>query len=317
MKVRVEDLEANPFREIGKYPIDRKKVEGLKNSIKEKGFFASLPVRKHGDKYQIAAGHHRWFALKELNEEDIEVTVHDYSDAMMIKVMAEENFNWESSPAVLTQTLVQVKKYINAEIAKYKTWEEFSSGQLSISNPLLIESEPAFRKLKGSKGGVGRNTLVTFLGHNWTNRKVRAALDIVNDDTLDKKAIELIPTVEQAIVFKQGVKKYSMPKPVQRKIAEKIVKEGIGKRDIPKEIVKHSAILPMPKEDEGTKVQGLIEDIDIMARSLKNKIMILRKEMELLQIEEIRGVKAWLAKCSLNQLEKEIKRIKEYENEAN
>ncbi|MCK5016910.1 MAG: ParB-like nuclease domain-containing protein [Candidatus Peribacteraceae bacterium] len=314
MKIKVADLEPNPFRNIEKYQINREKVDALKISIEEKGFWASLPVRKHNGKYELACGHHRWFALKELGIEDIEITVEDYSDGRMIQIMAEENLDWSTSPAVTTQTIQTAKKYLDTELAKREDW---NSTDKFISS-LDIENQAA---LGAAKKGVGRDIVLKFLGGNWKRWMVQEALDFIKDFDvyLDKEAIETIPTMMQARKFKQSVKVYETPKKIQRKLAKKIRKEGIGKRDIPK-LVRDNSEKP---QDEGKKdiqlerIKKTIESIDSQSRSLFNSIMNLRRYMKQMEIEEVRGVKVWLAGSSAKKLLNELLRLKECCDEAN
>lgn len=257
MKIKVADLEPNPFRHIDKYPIDRAKVEALKTSIKEKSFWDNILVRPHGNKYQIAYGHHRWIALQELGIKEIDVPTRDIDDATILQIMAEENLNWSTSPAVMTQTILTAKEYLDAELAKYETWEDVRSGVFARAI-LDIKTGQEFAALK--KTGVGRETLVKFLGGNWTLYKVRHALLIIKDENLDQKAVCEIPTMEQARVFRESVKKHEIPKPTQKKIAKKIAKEGVGKRDIPDLVAEHS-LKPVKREKPEPEPLPMLDDV--------------------------------------------------------
>ena len=316
MKINVADLEPNPFRNIEKYQVNREKVEALKISIMEKGFWASLPVRKNNGKYELACGHHRWFALKELGFKEIEVTVEDYSDGKMIQIMAEENLDWSTSPAVTTQTIQTAKEYLDTLLAKYKTWKEARSDK-NIRGAFSNENQWSTPKGRG----VGAETVLSFLGGNWKEWMVKEALVFIKDFDvyLDKEAVEAIPTMMQARKFRQSVKVYDTPKKTQRKIAKKILKEGIGKRDIPK-LVRDNSEKP---QDEGKKdvqlerIKKVIENIDSQSRSLFNNILNLRRYMKQMEIEEIKGVKVWLAGSSAKKLLNELLRLKECCDETN
>ena len=237
MKIKVKDLEPNPFRHIDKYPIDRVKVEALKTSIKEKSFWDNILVRPHGKKYQIAYGHHRHVALQELGIEVIDVPVREIDDSTMLQIMAEENLNWSTSPKVMTQTILAAKEFLDNELKKYahlnRAEHMFSS---------LFSNEGNFQQSK--QRGVGRSILVKYLGGNWTERRVETALQILKDTKLDQQAVCEIPTMEQADVFRRAVKIHETPKPTQKKIVKKIVNDGIGKRDIPAVVAEFSPPIP-------------------------------------------------------------------------
>ena len=247
MKIKVADIVPNPYRKMNQYPIDRAKVEALKTSIQEKTFWDNILLRKRGGKYELAYGHHRWMALLELGIKEIDVPVRAIDDATMLRIMAEENLNWSTNPAVMTQTILAAKEYLDAELAKYKRLE--TSPEIWRG---LFDSQRAFETAKGM--GVGEPTLTKFLGGNWTKHKVGEALKIIKDESLDMAAVRTIPTMEQAKVFRRAVKEHQIPKRTQKKIATKIAKEGVGCRDIPDLVAEHAPIiLPAKKETKKQK----------------------------------------------------------------
>jgi len=253
MKIKVADLEPNPFRKIEKYPIDRKKVEALKTSIKEKTFWDNILVRPHPTKkgkYQLAYGHHRHICLVELGIKEIDVPIRDLDDALMLRIMAEENLAWSTSPAIMTQTILTAKEFLDAELAKYDDLGH--AGEIA---SMIFSTNSQFENCK--KEGVGRHTLIKFLGGNWTDYKIRVALSIINDKDLDQKAVCEIPTMEQAEHFRMAVKRHETPKPIQKEIAKTIVKEGVGKRDISDLVAKFSPPIPNLKKRKQRKIKNI------------------------------------------------------------
>ena len=124
MNVDVEKIDTNPYRNIGKYPINREKVEALKTSIGQTGFWDNILIRPNGNRFQLAYGHHRLVAIKELGIENVDVPVRDLDDATMLRIMANENMDeWRASPAVINETVFAAKKFIDSELAKYETRE--------------------------------------------------------------------------------------------------------------------------------------------------------------------------------------------------
>lgn len=172
MKLKVKDLQPNPFRKIEKYPINRDKVDALKASIKETTFWDNLLARKKNGQIEIAYGHHRLVALQELEIKEVDIPVRDLDDAMMIKIMANENLeDWKTNPAVINETVQTVRDYLNAEIAEGDSWE--TSNNLIRS---LFDSQRAFETVKGR--GVGQNTILKFLGRSWKQWQIQKALEI-------------------------------------------------------------------------------------------------------------------------------------------
>jgi len=226
LKIKIKDLNPNPFRNIERYPIDEDKVEALRQSIESTEFWDNILVCKRGEKYHIAYGHHRLEALKRAEIEEINAPVKKISDDNLIRIMANENMaTWKTSPAVLNETVLAVKTYLDTELAKYETWEELCSDNLIRTN-LGIDSGHAFSKLKDK--GVGRDTILKFLGKGWKKWMIQESLAMIKDDiegTVDRVAIEKFPTLEQAKVFKGSVKKYNIPKEKQGELADKIIKD--------------------------------------------------------------------------------------------
>jgi hypothetical protein len=140
--------------------------------------------------------------IRELGIKQIEAPVRDLDDATMVRIMAEENIEWNTSPAVINETVLAVKKFLDEELAKCETWEGFSSDK-NIRTILVIDSEPAFRKLKGA--GIGRDTILKFLGGNWKQWMVQEALDTLKDETIDREAVESMPTLSHAQTFKKEI----------------------------------------------------------------------------------------------------------------
>lgn len=112
-KVAVSQLRPNPFRELDDYPIDRDKVDKLKESISETGFWGTIVARKKGNAFEIAFGHHRQVALVELQQEGIigksekvDIIVRDLTNEQMIQLMARENLEeWGTNAYIEAQTV--------------------------------------------------------------------------------------------------------------------------------------------------------------------------------------------------------------------
>ena len=112
-KVAISQLKPNPFRELDDYPIDREKVDKLKESISETGFWGTIVARKKGSSFEIAFGHHRQVALVELQQEGligksekVDIIVRDLTNEQMIQLMARENLEeWGTNAYIEAQTV--------------------------------------------------------------------------------------------------------------------------------------------------------------------------------------------------------------------
>jgi hypothetical protein len=122
---RIGDIRPNPFRNIDRYPINRKKVDELKASIGRTAFWDNLVARIGADdKPEIGYGHHRMVALRELFPPDHEISliVRDLDDAAMLHVMADENKDdWAASVEVLKETVRAVRDFLVVSRPKVST----------------------------------------------------------------------------------------------------------------------------------------------------------------------------------------------------
>jgi len=254
MKIQVSTIDTNPFRDMETNPVDRERVDGLRASIKTDKFWGGLPVRKHPTKkgrYQIGCGHHRLIALRENKITSIEAPVVDYTDAQMLRIMINENAEYSTRPKMVISDIRQAKEFLDTELAKYDTLEEFKlAGYISSK---FFQNQQAFASAKrADQGGVGRDIIIAYLGDTWKNKewRVREAVASLkaSNDYLNIKAVEILPTAESSAVFRREVKKHDIPKKQQVKIAKEIVEEGIGKRDIPDTVAKYS-LKPVKQPD--------------------------------------------------------------------
>lgn len=317
MKIAVKDLEPNPFRDFDNYPIDRERVNGLRDSIKLDTFWGGIPVRPHptkNGKYQIGCGHHRLISLQENGVKEIDVPVEILSDARMLRIMINENVEYAARPKLINADVEKARNFLVIELTKYETWEQaYADNDFSIKFP-DIKNAKSFARLKEQH--IGRPTILTYLGKPWEKRAwmIQEALASLKDSEtfLDRQALETIPTMFQARTFRQNVKAYKTPKKKQKILAKKIAKEGIGKRDIPKLVKDHAIVSEEParKNKRLLKIKALVENIDAQSRALYNNIMNLRRYMKQMEIEELKGVKVWLAASSVKQLFKELERLK-------
>lgn len=94
MKVSLERVEYNPYRNLKRYPIDKEQVARLRQSIEDLGFWDNLLIRAHPEKrgwYQLAYGHHRLEAAKDYGITTADLAVRDLDDDQMALIMATEN----------------------------------------------------------------------------------------------------------------------------------------------------------------------------------------------------------------------------------
>ena len=108
MKIKLQDVLPNPFRDMDRYPVNQSKIDQLTRSIESTGFWDNVVARQVGNKVEVAYGHHRLSALKAMYDPDVEFDwiVRDLDDEKMLRMMADENLQeWEHSSAIVRETV--------------------------------------------------------------------------------------------------------------------------------------------------------------------------------------------------------------------
>ena len=135
MRVKLKNVNPNPYRDMGSYPILRTKVDQLKKSIASTSFWDNIVAREDGKGgIQIAYGHHRLTALRELydGEHELDFIVRDLDDGDMLKIMAHENLDeWATDSSIERETVrAVVKAYGSGSIALPKVNQNTSQDKL-------------------------------------------------------------------------------------------------------------------------------------------------------------------------------------------
>jgi hypothetical protein len=261
MKIKLKDLMPNPYRDMENYPIDRVKIESLKNSFDQTGFWDNIIARAVNGKFQIAYGHHRLVMLREkLTPEDkVDIPVKKLSDALMIKIMAKENDNdWGTNVAVTDETVKAAKQFLEEHPEEVK---DFSPGR---------ESYKSKESLKIS----------IFL--DWSEDKVYYSLErlgMIERGEIEKEIIESLPHEKAAKRFVSAVKKHpEVTVEKQRTIANKIIKdESFGEKAINDAFIveKFSTLKKKndTKKEKLIRLETIISDIRIMVDDLSERLI--------------------------------------------
>jgi len=105
---KIRDIKPNPFRNVDRYPIQRGKIDALRESIRTTTYWDNIIARQSGKDVEIAYGHHRLIALEEELGPDKEIIliIKELSNEDMIQIMARENLaEWGTSVTVLHETV--------------------------------------------------------------------------------------------------------------------------------------------------------------------------------------------------------------------
>ncbi len=99
-------------------------------------------------------------------------------------LMANENFEWHTSPAIVLETVKVARDYLNGELRKYEAWEKCYDKNITA---LFAGIKGDFMHCK--KNGVGRAIILKFLGANWKSWMIQdslKALDLIEISTFHR-----------------------------------------------------------------------------------------------------------------------------------
>jgi ParB family chromosome partitioning protein len=119
--VSLSKIDANPCRLLKKYPFIDNKLEALERSMKEPeiGCWEGIIARAATDdgRYEIAFGHHRVQAAKNIGLKEIPLIVRQLDDREMLQFMGRENLDdYAASFMVLLETWEAAEKYVEKDL---------------------------------------------------------------------------------------------------------------------------------------------------------------------------------------------------------
>ena len=188
-------IKPNPFRYMDRYPIQRDKVEALKESFRRTGFWENIVAREVNGEAEIAYGHHRLVALQEELGKKVKVPliIKDLDDGAMLQMMARENMDeWRTSAVVEQET---VRAVVDAYAAGKVTLPEISKD----TKKVVIRHAPSF--VQGDETGAGgqhsytATTIAEFLG--WADQKIHStlsALELIEQQVVKEEHFEGLTT---------------------------------------------------------------------------------------------------------------------------
>ena len=344
MKIKVKDLRPNPYRDLEKYEIDSCKVDALVTSIEETSFWDNIVVRKAGDVYQIAYGHSRLEAIKKVGLKEVDVPVRELDDAMMIKIMANENLDeWKLDPVVINESVRVARDFLWGEFKKAKELKDLPEPllRLKVAKSGVIKKLPNDRYQQLRSSGPGQSIIQSFLGGNWKTWMVSEALLQLREPKEMQEAIEVFGTQTDAHEFRKIVKdhfKDKIPKGKEKTIAKKVAKSieekkeqiqkgkeerrkdgkktdnlrGHGHRDDMKVFTRMAVENISEKEAKLKDIELEIKRFDTRIRAAVIGSIDLNQLLKELDVEQLGGIKSLFVLDNVSELLQELKKTLVY-----
>ncbi len=194
IKLQVSQILHNLYRDITKFPINRAKVDALKESIQQTDFWDNLLCRPAGNEtiaglsamtvgyndegplfeVELAYGHHRLVAIQELGIETISIPVKQIDDKTMLKIMANENKgDWAGDMSVILETVRQARKFLAETVEGFADYKAYTDAGETFF------SKDAFAQIPAQ--GVGFKSIQKFLGETWSAQDIRKTVSVLKD----------------------------------------------------------------------------------------------------------------------------------------
>lgn len=159
-QVPAKDIDPNPFRLLGKYPYNDKKLTTLLRSIKEVGLWEGIIGRRNGNRIEIAFGHHRHKAAMNAKLTHLPIIVRDLTDEQMLKFMGRENLEdynadflvmLETWEAAIGFSFANEKKSEPVDIARLLGWTSTDATGYDKMNQTARACKAAFDLIKAGQ----------------------------------------------------------------------------------------------------------------------------------------------------------------------
>jgi hypothetical protein len=177
--IPLDRLRSNSFRDFELHPIDPVQVAKLQASIKADGFWASVVARPVGDNYEIAFGHHRTEAARQLKMKEAPIEIRDLSDWQMVRMLASENATQRGSTAAAAlDAIAAISKVLALECFRHD-----NAGSVKILTDLK-NPDAANKIWANTRSGEGpgfRCVQALMPEGAYTTAQIQTALGILKD----------------------------------------------------------------------------------------------------------------------------------------
>ena len=330
IKVLLTEIQDNPYRNSESYTYDSNKIRALAESIGDTSFWENLLARKTKEGViQLAYGHHRLMALKQLvaegllDYEEIKLNIRpdtQLTNERMLKIFAQENKDdWGENPQNLCMTVLQLQAHLEGLVAASKDKDQFLKKVGDIG--ALKVDDRSFTRMKNH--GVGASIIAQFLGDTWSRQTIQDALQVIENDEATFKLAQKLPSVTLANRFQKLVTKEISGKGenktvtmfdevTQQKVADKIVKENLTRSEVEEAVKLSKENTDGP--DPLAAIANVVEKKKAKMKAAKEEIAAGRpapkEPVEKIQVAMERVLEV-VQKERVNLKDKDIIRIKE------
>jgi ParB-like nuclease domain len=180
--VPLDQIIANPWRDMALHPIDPDHVVDLRKSIRDHGFFSTIKGRRANGKVEIACGHSRVEAARKAKLESVPIFIDDLDDDAMLRLMTDENATQAGAgPGAVMNEVAAVTRRLVAGLLE-------RNGGATIVAPAIKQAfdntpaiEQAIRRLRNGADAhiaLGERTISRYLGQGDPDQSHRGARQV-------------------------------------------------------------------------------------------------------------------------------------------
>jgi ParB family chromosome partitioning protein len=191
-KCPVEAIEANPYQP--RQDISESDLEGMVNSVREKGIITPLLVSRTETGYQLIAGERRWRAAQKAGLERVPVVVREVAPYESLELALIENIHRKDLNAV-EEALAYKRLLEEAEITQDSLAKRLGKDRSSIANLLRLLNLPLSiqKDLIDGRLSMGHARVLVGIGDPEEQKGLRDAvikkgLSVRQTETLAKKS---------------------------------------------------------------------------------------------------------------------------------
>lgn len=262
MKVAIEKVRNNPYRDMDNYPLDEDHINMLMDNISKSGLWKNIEGRKANgnDEVELAYGHHRIAAARQLGITEVDIMISKMSEDEMIERMITENTTQRgnSTPAILDSVASIIRRlgYILLSNENYEELQQVNNSATQVAE--LFETLSSFETNKANllKGhGIGER-LINKYNSSLPNKATRQAISQLKETGKFK---EILTQVQQRIT-KETEEAEQLAKKAEAKAEAKIKAEVEAKaKKIEEQIKKAKQLVEQAKIKAEAKVQAEAE----------------------------------------------------------
>lgn len=207
--VPLEQIIWNPWRDKHLYPISEDQLAGLRESIKDHGFFSSVKGRRRNGHVELGCGHARFEAARKAKLDTIPIFIDDLDDDAMLRLMTDENaLQSGANPGAVMNEVAAITRRLIEGLLEGTIVP--SSVAKAFENKHAIEvAQKRLRSASAERLPTGHNVIRAYLGQgnpdksHRPERAVREAISALKqsgkyDDIVEEMVCKYPPPVDES-----------------------------------------------------------------------------------------------------------------------